>query len=196
MNTLVLVPGPPLRVIWIPGTRASTSATPPGPWRSMVLLSMMDMSAVKSDSGCSMRLAVTTIASRVLPSVSFAVWACADRLAAIRAAATAMRVCGEYNEEKTIAESGAHRRTTGEWECIYISGDEVPRASLPAGKWGKTEAARSAAHRHPQCWPVSGLTMTQRAPSQRLVQGIQWLRVRAAEGKIPSIAYRCGGSAG
>jgi hypothetical protein len=65
MKTLVVLPTPPLRVISMPGWRASTSATPVAPLRSMVWRSMMDTSPTRSDSGCGVRLAVTTVSGSV-----------------------------------------------------------------------------------------------------------------------------------
>ncbi|MNT24276.1 hypothetical protein D3C72_1597420 [compost metagenome] len=76
MNTLVALPTPPLREISMPGRRASTSATPVAPLRSMVLRSMTETSPTRSDSACGVRLAVTTVSSSMADAVA-AACACA-----------------------------------------------------------------------------------------------------------------------
>ena len=134
MNTLVVVPGPPLRVISIPGTLASTSATPPKPCLAMVSASIMLISAVKSDNGCAMRLAVTTISGKSFALESAAAtscWDCADTLAANNAAAKAMLLIDTDWQEAATANSGARRRTKGMWEYIDISNDEYPEPASP-----------------------------------------------------------------
>ena len=58
------MPGPPLRDISTPGRRASKSPRPVAPLRSMLSRSTMDTSATRSDNGCAVRVAVTTVSDK------------------------------------------------------------------------------------------------------------------------------------
>ena len=83
---LVVLPGPPVRPISMPGRRASTSPSPVAPLCSMVSRSTTDTSATTSVNGCAVRVAVTTTSFSAGAEPSWA-WAVQAAMAARASAA-------------------------------------------------------------------------------------------------------------
>ncbi|MNY42406.1 hypothetical protein D3C86_1772920 [compost metagenome] len=79
---MVVLPMPPLRAIWMPGTRASTSARPVAPLASIVARSITDISASSCCADWGARAAVTTVVSAWLSGRGWACTAAAPNKAA------------------------------------------------------------------------------------------------------------------
>ena len=173
-NRLVALPGPPLRDISTPGRRASKSPRPVAPLRSMLSRSTMDTSATRSESGCSVRVAATTVsdkegarrfcASTVVPVVW--AWAGTDK-AQSPVAARAIRP-GRSDNSACLRAWGVGYFIVGELN------QQTTRAGLPASVWVIRLRSDTMGRAQPPCWPVSGLAEHSPRPSQGLVQGPQW----------------------